>query len=264
MKGKRVHFIALEASKNEIQRRIWFSLYANEFYADESRQRLNRPLNFPDFRLGLFKPILKKYDSAVLAKLKKFERLKIHYGGFQFTIDDLTKRVIGVADETDLVIVDHAHYFDIDSERNENQGLKAIAKTARRLTQELHKPIMLVAHLRKRDRMNFDLVPGAEEFHGSSDLSKICTCAILLAGGEMIGPTKVETYIRVDKNRLDSSIRNYIAKTIYDFKRGDFLDKFAIGRLSKNKKEFVELQADDKAWPYWLERPEPQQVEIPF
>lgn len=254
--GKKVHFIALEASKDEIQKRLAYSLYADLFYSDPQRPVLRKHLNFADFVTGSLKGFLEKYDDVVLTELAKLEGLNIHYGGHDFSVKDLIKRVVGVAGETDLIIVDHVHYFDFETNQTENEALKAIAKTARRLTQEIIKPIILIAHLRKRDRFNKDLVPSIDEFHGSSDLTKIATKVLTLAPGEMSSSTTVESFVRIVKNRYDGSVKNYVGKLIFDFKRGNYRPEFVVGEIiqdDKTKKQtFNTIREQDEKYPYWL------------
>jgi hypothetical protein len=252
---KRVHFIALEASHLEVQKRIAFNQFARIFYKDPERLVLEQPLNYPDFCVGKYQELIKKYDVEVMQKINRYSSLKIHYGGFNFKVADMERMVFEVSHETDLIVIDHAHYFDLDDERDENKAMRKIAKVARRLTQELKIPIVLIAHLRKRQGgEKTELVPGIEEFHGSSDLPKIATKAITLSNGPMLSPTRQVTYLRISKNRLDGSVRNYIGKMIYDFKRGDFDDRFTVGRLSKDGRDFVPLGKEDVAWPYWLKK----------
>lgn len=249
-KGRRVHFIALEASEDEIQKRIAYNLFANLYFNDTKRITYPRVLNFPDFMLGKFNLVLDPYTKQVEQMLESYEGLNIHYGGHEFTSDDLITRIMGIHEETDLIIVDHVHYFDYEAKTTENEALKKIAKTARRISQLIKKPIILVAHLRKKDKMSKELVPGIEEFHGSSDLTKIATKVITLAIGNMVGPGIVENYMRVVKNRFDGSVKGYTALMHYNFKRGCYDPKCCIGRLDKGGSVFVEVK-DEQDKPYW-------------
>src|SRR5690606_17377988 len=100
--------------------------------------------------------------------------LFLFYKTKTFGTNELLLAVAECSKDTDLIIVDHVHYFDFDDD-NENRAIKDLAKIVRQLSIEEQKPIILIAHLRKRDKKNPDLVADLEEFHGSSDLYKIAT-----------------------------------------------------------------------------------------
>lgn len=251
--GKKVRFIALEASKNEIQKRVLYRTLANIYFSDKDRKYIEH-FNYADFYLGEYKHLINQYESEILKQLGKYDEFKIHYGGYNFTINDMIARVHGIQFDADLVIIDHAHYFDLEESRNENLGLKKLAKEIRRLTQELQIPVILVAHLRKKDKFNEELVPGIDEFHGSSDLSKIATKVITIANGEMLTPTRQNTYIRINKNRFDGSVKNYVAQMTYNYKNGDYDDKFLLGSLVKNNSQFNEITKDSEKWPTFMQK----------
>lgn len=247
--GKRVHFIALEASEFEIERRILFSMIADAFYKDPSRPSLGRPLAFVDWLLGRFKKELAPYESVCYNIMSGYKDLFTFYKQKNFGVNDLIENALSVATETDLIIVDHVHYFDFDDD-NENRAMKEIAKTARDICQLLQKPIILVAHLRKRDRRMAEIVAGIDEFHGSSDLTKIATKVITIGPGETIEPGKYATYVRICKNRNDGGVTRYVAKLIYDSSLNAYQDEFMVGVLKNNGTEFSPLGPDQI--PFWL------------
>src|SRR5690606_36783680 len=96
-----------------------------------------------------------------------FKNLFTFYKSGDFTVSELQHRVEEIYHESDLIIIDHVHYFDW-AEDNDNRALKEIIKAIRDIALQKAVPVILVAHLRKRDRNNKDLVPGMEEFQGSS------------------------------------------------------------------------------------------------
>lgn len=251
--NKKVHFIALEASKDEIQKRLAFTTFAGIFYDDKNRKKIGKPLNYQDFVLGEFNTLYNSYKDKIDLVLNKYKNLHIHYGGDDFTVDDLVRRCVGVSHETDLIIVDHVHYFDFDEKENENSALKKIAKTARKLTQELQKPIILVAHLRKRDKFNQELCPGIDEFHGSSDLTKIATKVITLARLNAKTSTRTESIFRILKNRNDGSVCFYVAKQMFSSTRGNFDNMLSLGSLERDGKKFNPIHIGDDTFPYWFE-----------
>lgn len=243
--GKRVHFIALEADFEEIERRLLYALIARQFYDDPNRPRLLIKLNMSSWMRGDYEEALSGYEELAKKYLSSaLNGLFTFYKADKFNTDDLIHSVMGAASETDLVIVDHIHYFDWETD--DNRAIKEIAKTARQVSIHSGKPILLVAHLRKRDRHNKELVPGIDEFHGSSDLSKIATKVITIAKGPRDPSGKSVTFMRICKNRLDGSVTGYVARMLFDFKTKTYDRKIKLSEVGNEFKELVE-------YPWWAE-----------
>lgn len=247
--GKRVHLFALEASKNEIESRMLYSLVAQEYYKSLVRPILTRELNYEDWLIGYFGDKLEYFEDVAKNEILKRENFNTFYRDDEkFTEKTLDNMANTYAGETDLLIVDHVHYFDFIGD-DENKALHSIIKTARKIVLDIKKPMIMIAHLRKRDKFT-ELVPGMYEFHGSSNLTKIATRVITMAPG---GPTendplKFYTNIRVSKNRFNSSVSNYIGQTLFDIRTNEYGD-WTIGKLSKDGKEFQPLAQWEE--PYW-------------
>lgn len=86
----------------------------------------------------------------------------------------LMEDVLGV----DLIIVDHLQYFDVSDSRNENAEVTKIVKTCKDITNFYNVPIIMVSHLRKRDKDRG--LPNQEDFFGSSNVPKIASQAITI------------------------------------------------------------------------------------
>ena len=82
----------------------------------------------------------------------------------------------------DLIVVDHLHYVDGDDDENEHKSLGDTVKAIRDVSLRIGRPIVLIAHLRKRDARAKQLVATLDDFHGSSNVVKICTQAIIPVG----------------------------------------------------------------------------------
>lgn len=248
--GKRVHFFALEASENEIERRLKFQVLASNYFGDPKRPSLGRPLMFDEWEVGLYEGQLDAYeDWAEEYCAKAYANLHTFYKTENFDVGKLIEYVNYVADETDLIIIDHVHYFDWD-DTNDNRAIKEIAKTARSLNKEHRKPIVLVSHLRKRDKKNEELAAGLDEFHGSSDLTKIATKVISLAPGGAAPEGGFFTYLRTAKNRHNGSSSRYLAQIVYDERKGGYGRQYKIGWANSTK--FGELAPDQI--PRWVGR----------
>lgn len=236
LKNKRVHFFALEADQHEIARRIKFQIIAKHFFNDPPRERPVCDVNYTSFLLGdFFKiPGMGVYEAIADDEIRKnFKNLNVFYKGESFDVNDLIQQVAMIQDETDLIIVDHVHYFDYDDD-NESRSVKEIAKTARTLALNFGKPIILVSHLRKKDKFSKEICAGLEEFHGSSDLYKIATRAITIAPGAVVDGG-YETYIRIVKNRLDGGSTRFMAKCIFNSRKGSYEKGYEIGYSNQSR-----------------------------
>lgn len=252
-KGKRVHYIALEAEELEIERRIKYQMVAEKYfsYPKEIRDELNDRIAYDKWYAGDFYDGLADYDEFASSEFnEKYKSLNIMYKEKDFGINELIEKVLLVSQETDLIIVDHVHYFDFDDD-NENKAMKEIAKTARMLALEQKIPIILVAHLRKRDRNNKQLVASMEEFHGSSDLYKIATKVVTFAPGPVIAMGKYQgclhTFFRIPKNRLNGSVTRYIASVPFNLKGNCYEKEYRLS--SSDVTEFSPM--GDQHYPGW-------------
>lgn len=237
---KRVHFFALEAGRFEIERRIKFQAIMNQFFSDPKRPKTSRPIFYDEWEMGTWSSILEPYEEwAQKYCSAAFQNLTVFYKTEKFDAISLIEKASLIKDETDLIIVDHVHYFDWDDD-NDNRAIKEIAKAARDLSLVLQKPIVLVAHLRKRDRGSKELCAGLDEFHGSSDLTKIATKVITLAPGGLEDGGAV-TYFRTPKNRRGSQATRYLGRMIYDFKLANYRQEYKLGWSNTEKFGEIEL-----------------------
>lgn len=246
--GRKIHYIALEAGVLEIEQRLKFPLVMERFWADPNHPQI-KP-TFSEWMIGKFDKELDSYEKDAAKFFESaFRDLFLFYKQENFGCSELIEAVLSCSHETDLIIVDHVHYFDFDND-NENSALKEIAKTVRTLALEEQVPIFLVAHLRKRDRGNDELVAGLDEFHGSSDLTKIATKVITFAPGKPTENGTYETFFRIPKNRLDGGVSRYLGKTSFNPKRGNYEQKYQMGWASQTRSaEFRALVGAE--YPTW-------------
>jgi twinkle protein len=248
--GSKVHFIALESSQFEIERRIKYGIM-KDFYFKDSDKPYIQNFNFTDWVCGRYVDVLARYEELASQEFyMKYQNLFLFRKGDKFGINELIESVSYCSTDTDLIIIDHVHYFDFET-NDENKAIKEISKTARALAIEQQKPIMLVAHLRKKDRFNDELIPGMEEFHGSSDLYKIATKVITIAPGRPTMDGCFETYFRISKNRLDGGVTRFSAKEFFDSKKGSYeRDRYQIGWAEQSRSAGFEEVADTE-YPEW-------------
>jgi replicative DNA helicase len=250
-RGKRVAMFALEAEPNEIERRLKFAVIQRFFTIDHPNEG---PLQYRDWRCGLLKEKVRPYNEKANVYVERcYSNLRTIYKGHgEYGVDKLERDIMRLAPTVDLIIVDHLHYIDTEGQ-DVNREMKETLQVLRDLALFLNKPILLLAHLRKHQggRKNSPLVPDNEDFHGSSDITKICTKAILLApcyenfnlfpSGVVPKPfcnpdgTAMRlwaTYMRITKCRIDGGVTRYCAIAFFNEATGNYQPEYALGRLT--------------------------------
>ncbi len=247
--GRRVHYFALEAEDREIERRMKFQVLAGLYYRYSLNARRVRFLDWYqgrlDDELGPFEDQADEQMAALTANLHTYYRID------NFTADDFCNQLGAIKDQTDLVILDHLHYVDSDDE-NENRGYKKIVKQIRDNALRFERPVIVVAHVRKSDRRMAQLVPDVEDFHGSSDVPKMATKAIMIAPDfeTNTGDAAMwSTFIQVAKCRADSSVTRYVARMDFNTRTNSYERAYTLGRLADGGRIFEPIEPKD--WPSW-------------
>ena len=238
--GKRVHFFALEAEEYEIERRIKYQLIADRFFSLFGNTKPKAPfrLNYMDWYYGKFDQELDQIEKEVEAEFDQFKNLITYYRQREFDIKEFQRITLSIKDETDLMIVDHLHYFDYD-DRDENKAVKETVKGIRDLALITGKPVVLVAHVRKSDKKSKQLIPDLEDFHGSSDIGKIATKAITIAPCYDENATTIKrTYFQVLKCRIDGSRAHLTALLAFNTQQHRYERAYYLGKLSQDGTEF--------------------------
>lgn len=249
--GKRVHYFALEAEPREIERRMKFQLLSTLYFQEAMRGQGER-INYLDWHRGKLDDLLGPWEERAEDQLRKgLKNLHTYYRVKDFTSQDFERDLLAVQDQTDLAVLDHLHYVDSD-DANENRGYKAIVKRVRDVALEVGRSVIVVAHVRKGDRRYESLVPGIEDFHGTSDVPKMATKAIMLAAAydqPSTAPFIWPTYMQVAKCRTDNSRTRYVASVDFNSRCNRYADQFTLGRLVDGGKKFEQVNNSDL--PYW-------------
>ncbi len=244
--GKRVHMFALEAGHMEIERRIKYRLLAARYYAEDRYAR--KTIRYQDWAAGLLDEETQRYEYETRERVRDMTRnLHTYYKAGDFTGDDFTRVAAKIAEETDLIILDHLHYLDTE-EASENAGYKRITKQIRTAALTYGKPVIVVAHIRKSDRFAQRLVPTIEDIHGTSEISKIATKAIMLARAED-QPNRLKTvsntYVQVVKNRTDGSVCRFVAMVGFDLRTNTYQGEYSMFRPTDGGKAMTPLSRDE-------------------
>ena len=250
-RGRRVHYFALEAEDREIERRIKYQILAREYYRNPNH---GRRIRYLDWQEGRLEAELGQYSDLAETEMAESVARNLHtyYRVDSFTSEDFATQLAKIAEETDLVVLDHLHYVDHEEDENENKGYKRIVKQIRDSALRLSKPVIVVAHIRKMDRKFAPLVPGLEDFHGSSDIGKISTKAITIAPDFKThheDPSLWSTYIHVAKCRRDSTLTRYVAKCNFNTRTDSYQELYSLGRMIDNGREYRALS--EKETPSW-------------
>jgi len=229
-RSKRVLFYALEADRWEIQRRMKYRALSQIYFA-HYRGKFPWP-RYSEWLVQGFMP-----DWAALEKEAENQlhldmlELKVVYKGGKFTVNDFVKELADSAmhREFDFLVVDHLHYFDLDT-RTETEGLKQAAHAMRNLSIHLGKPILLLAHLRKHGQA----FPGLDDFHGHSDIVKVATQVIVMSPAYNLTQANdvghFPTYFHIAKSRRASENVPYVGVLGFDRQRNRYGEKYYIAK----------------------------------
>lgn len=252
MHGKRVHYFALEAEPRELERRTKYALLSRELFRSKHPER--ELMNYTDWYHGKLEPMCAAFnawaDEEVLSKLST---LQTYYRGARFTAADLQRAIMAVHDRSQLIIVDHLHYVDNDDE-NEARALGDTVKTIRDVSLRIGVPILLVAHLRKRDTRSKQLIATLDDFHGSSNVTKIATQVIAIEAAHCIEADKwylAPTFMSVLKDRRGGACR-LSAVANFDKRTNSYAGGYRLGKIGGS--EWEEVEAHDV--PRWAKHHE--------
>jgi hypothetical protein len=250
--GKQVHYFGLEAEQLEIERRMKYQIVADLYYANRG-QLDNQGIRYLDWLAGRIDHIVGRYEEQADVELaRRLKNLTVHYSDGTFTADDFCDKLESIKASADLIILDHLHYVEIE-DQNENRGYKRAVKQIRNSALLAERPVVVVAHVRKGDRRFEALLPSIEDFHGSSDVPKIATKAIMLAPADV--PQRLSylwsTYMQISKCRADSSLTRYVALTTFNARQNRYENDYILGKLAEGGKSFAVLPYNDM--PKWAD-----------
>lgn len=238
----RAHYFALEAEPDELERRMKYAMIAFELYS--TRHPRANELNYTDWYLGRCEAFCGHLNEAIDRRIAaELSSLYTFYRGQNFNAEDLAKAVLEIKDDTDLVVIDHLHYVDAEDAEDENRAITDLVKMIRDLSLRVGRPFVVVAHLRKRDERLHKLVPTLGDFHGSSNITKVCTQAITLERAHDVDSGKwylAPTYMAVLKDRR-AGISPYVALVNFDIRTKTYQQDYTLGRASGRKWDEVKL-----------------------
>lgn len=228
--GKRAFYFALEAEHAELERRLKYAVICE--LAIENNIQRSWEINYKDWYRGKCDEIIGPLNSEADKIIQTdYKTLFTYYRKASFNHVEMRRLFLAIQSQADLIVIDHLHYIDIDDE-NENRGLKQIISMIRQVQMDIGIAVILIAHLRKRDGRSKDLVPDVEHFHGSSDIIKIATAAVMLAPAKALPSKKpgiANTFIQVVKDRAEGTT-GLIALCEFDRRLKSYAKHYTLGR----------------------------------
>lgn len=253
MNERRVAYFALEAEELELEMRTKFAWLSTQAW----RRNIPRKgdLNYTDWYLGRCEDIVGPELDAEANQhfLAKLGGLRTFYRDLHFDKTNLRHAIEAIHSHVDLIVIDHLHYVDAEDGTDENRAASDTVKTIRDIALVIGKPILLVAHLRKKDPRAKQLVPTIDDFHGTSNITKICTQAITIAPAGMLDLPEVKwyqapTFVSVLKDRR-AGAPPFVALTYFDKRTRRYDDHYTLGRMTKGGTEWEQIKAGDR--PGW-------------
>lgn len=245
--GKRVHYFALEAEPDELERHLKYQWISKRMFAQCVPGR--EGLNYPDWYRGVYDDAIGTLSAeADAAMAVDYATLSTFYKEKDFTHEDITTLFLAIRNETDLIVLDHLHYVDTPQDSSENRAQKEIVKVLRDCALAIGVPIVVVAHLRKRFSRK-TLLPDLDDFMGSSDITKIATRAILIAPAldqHATGCVR-PTYMTVAKDRLCGGSQ-MVALLGYDLRTGLYERLYALGYMDMMGEKFSFISDQPPRW----------------
>lgn len=246
--GRKVHYFALEAEPRELERRTKYALISRELYRQKHPQRTE--MNYTDWLLGKLEHVVGPFNhDADQRILDMLAGMQTYYRGAKFTAADLQKSIESVYQRSELIIVDHLHYIDSDDE-NEHRALGNTVKTVRDVSLRVGTPIVLVAHLRKRDQRAKQLVASLDDFHGSSNITKIATQAIAIERAANIESPKwylSPTFVTIPKDRRSGS-PGLVSLMWFDRRTRGYATEYTLGKIARGSEWEPLARTDVPSW----------------
>ncbi len=251
--GKRVFAFFLEAANREIERRIKFNLLSGMVFSRGDRVQAARRWNFLDWYYGRLNDLCDRFEAEAEAELQRqLGTLFTFYRVDQFSAMDFARAFAQVAEEADLVLLDHFHFLDAEADGDGTAAQRRAASMIRTAVGKAGKPLTMIAHVRKLERKAKQIILLGDDFQGASEVWKASTQAVMLSKAldvERTAPHLWPTYINPVKLRLDGQRARYCGLVDFDASKGRYADEFDLGTVSLSGDKFSKIEVAD--WPEW-------------
>ena len=250
--GLRSHFMALEAFQGEIEARL---LYRELCALLSKAGKWTPDLAFNRWMHGKCSGIATFEEKAKTNLANLLKGMHTLYRANNFTHQHITKQFLAVRGKTDLIVLDHLHYIDLDGP-SENVELKKVIKAVRDSALDMEVPVIVIAHLRKKQGgRGARVLPEIDDIHGSSDIAKAATKIVMLAPcpavpfGEKGSNRRVaQTAIQVLKDRY-AGATNYVGLVGFDMPHMSYKPTYGVARINSAGNTLMHLA--HKELPSW-------------
>jgi hypothetical protein len=254
--GLPVHYFALEAENNEIERRIKYGLMGG-WYKEEHVDIPDGMITYANWRYNRLNNEFAAYEQKAQDIFNRdYRELHTYYKcKGSFGLKDLEAEVYKIKKDTSCIVIDHLHYMDLGE--NENVEMTRLVKGIKEMSQILKIPFILVCHVRKSEKKfsSKRLCPSIDDIHGTSNISKICTQAVMLAPAYGFISTSSKaygkpTFIRPVKIRVDGSAIYHTGVGFFDTHKSEYTQYYACGHINSNEDSW---KPSFDNWPYWAD-----------
>jgi len=170
-KGKVVLYFMLEWDVFEIYERYM----ATEISKDMPLNKIDYSLNIDT--TGLIKrkedELYKRIDKNIMDNLLIYKKDKIP------DMQEIVNIVSALSNRVDLIAIDHLQYISLPDDASENKALSDMMQTAKNITDNLRKPVIIFSHLRKKDGKQKEKPLDMDDLHWSSNIFKQANNVIL-------------------------------------------------------------------------------------
>jgi len=226
--GREVYLFALEAEVGEVGARLYFE--------ELGRRAKNPALDFAGWWRGQWKALDLKFKDEIQEALKpRLARLHTFYKKRgDFTPHSLSQQLEAIAERAGMIVLDHVHEVEAESERDELRAQKRTISLLRDIAFDLGVPVVAVSHIRKRERGGpVTLLPETDDLHGSGFLPKQSK-QVVLFGREWEGPRPAPhlspTLMRISKDR-NGRASTMVARMYYDMSQARYEPAYELGKL---------------------------------
>lgn len=221
-KDKKVFLFSLEWSLEEIALR--------EIQREIAKQK---SINTVDYRYNWGKHVKDEEDAIRNYSDKVKKNLKVFNKKEKTTLWFIKELITKSKDRFDMFIIDHLHYISFDWQ-NENKEISDIMRELKMLTDIIKKPVVLVSHLRKRNK-KISPIPTIDDLYGSWNIAKEATTILIICRDDSdLMPAMYKkkhiswTRFMLVKSRAWLPLMQFIAP--YDISKKDYIDFIVIDK----------------------------------
>lgn len=245
MRGLQVGLYYIEGGANEAVYRIKWKMMCAEYYSnnnfgldmDYRKWRMNKIDNplIDQIEKTCYQNLYEKIKNNILiADIKAGMTVKDLNDSFIKGFGCIKQNEYGFDSEhinADIIIIDHLQYFDLTNPKNEYAEMTAILKQVNNICQFYKVPVVLVSHLRKKDKDRG--LPSQEDFFGTSNIPKISSVSITICPDYEDSDCEQNiypTWFRVVKSR--TGVRSNISgRLFFDTKLGKYRNQYQMFKL---------------------------------